>query len=52
MKLVRRTVKRAGDPGVGTWITELGWASGGPTNGLVKTPKAQARLLKRGRSGT
>lgn len=47
MKLIRKTVKQAGDPGVGTWITELGWASGGPTNGLVKSPKAQARLLKK-----
>jgi hypothetical protein len=30
----------------GIWITELGWASGGPRdNDLVKTPKGQARLL-------
>jgi hypothetical protein len=42
----RAVVKRAGDTGVGTWVTELGWASGGPRNdSLVKTPKAQARLL-------
>jgi hypothetical protein len=45
---VRRVVRQAGDGGVGTWVTELGWASGGPRNqGLVKTPKGQARLLER-----
>ncbi len=47
MRIVRRTVKRAGDPSVAIWITELGWASGGPRNGLVKTRKAQARLLRK-----
>ena len=46
MMRVRSAVRRAGDAGVGTWITEIGWASGGPKNGLVKTPKAQARLLR------
>ncbi len=44
MVRVRKAVKRLGDPNVGTWVTELGWASGGPkSEGLVKTPKAQAR---------
>jgi polysaccharide biosynthesis protein PslG len=38
-------IRRARDD-AGIWVTELGWASGGPRdNGLVKTPKAQARLL-------
>ena len=47
MKRVRKAVKRLGDPAVRTWVTELGWASGGPrSEGLVKTPKAQARLLR------
>jgi polysaccharide biosynthesis protein PslG len=38
-------IRRAGDD-AGIWVTELGWASGGPRdNSLVKTPRAQARLL-------
>ena len=46
MTRVHKAVRRFGDPNVGTWVTELGWASGGPRKeGLVKTPKAQARLL-------
>jgi hypothetical protein len=45
VKAVLKTIKRAGDD-AGIWVTELGWASGGPRdNGLVKTPKGQARLL-------
>jgi hypothetical protein len=43
---IRRAARQAGDRGVATWVTELGWASGGPRNiGLVKTPRGQARLL-------
>jgi hypothetical protein len=45
VKAVLRVIRAAGDD-AGIWITELGWASDGPRdNGLVKTPKAQARLL-------
>jgi polysaccharide biosynthesis protein PslG len=45
VKAVLRVIRTAGDD-AGIWVTELGWASGGPRkNGLVKTPKAQARLL-------
>jgi polysaccharide biosynthesis protein PslG len=45
VEAVVREIKRARDD-AGIWVTELGWASGGPRdNGLVKTPKAQARLL-------
>lgn len=46
MLLARRAMRKARDAGTAIWVTELGWASGGPRNeGLVKTPKAQARLL-------
>jgi nucleotide-binding universal stress UspA family protein len=45
VKAVLRVIRAAGDD-AGIWVTELGWASGGPReNGLVKTPKGQARLL-------
>jgi hypothetical protein len=45
VEAVVREIKRARDD-AGIWVTELGWASGGPRdNGLVKTPKGQARLL-------
>ena len=45
VKDVLKVIRRAGDD-AGIWITELGWASGGPRdNGLVKTPKGQSRLL-------
>jgi polysaccharide biosynthesis protein PslG len=48
IRTVRRATRRAGDGGVATWVTELGWASGGPRNvGLVKTPRGQGRLLTR-----
>jgi hypothetical protein len=45
VKAVLRVIQANGDD-AGIWITELGWASGGPRdNDLVKTPKGQARLL-------
>ncbi|MFL5870442.1 MAG: hypothetical protein ACJ75R_05130 [Solirubrobacterales bacterium] len=45
MKAVRKQIVAAHDD-AGIWVTELGWASGGPgDNWLVKTPKGQARLL-------
>jgi hypothetical protein len=44
-RAVRREILAAGD-NARIWVTELGWASGGPpANGLVTTPKGQARLL-------
>lgn len=46
LKRARDTVRKAGDRKVGLWITELGWASAGPkSQGLVKTPNGQARML-------
>jgi hypothetical protein len=46
--LVRKAARRAGDGGVGLWVTELGWASDGRRGeGLVKNPDQQARLLER-----
>jgi hypothetical protein len=45
VRLVREEILDSGDD-AGIWVTELGWASGGPPDsGLVKTPKGQARLL-------
>jgi hypothetical protein len=46
MERARAAVRKAGDPNVSIWVTELGWASAGPREeGLVKSPRAQARLL-------
>ena len=46
MVRARAAARQAGDGEVSIWVTELGWASAGPrSQGLVKTPKAQARLL-------
>jgi hypothetical protein len=37
------------DPGADLWVTELGWASAGDrhTWGLIKSPRGQARMLRR-----
>lgn len=43
----RRVANNEGDRGVGIWVTEIGWASGGPADEpYVKGEKGQARLLK------
>ncbi len=48
INVARKQVKRSGDREVGTWITELGWAAGGPRkNPYVKGLAGQARLLSR-----
>lgn len=45
---VRRLVKSFGDPDVGLWVTELGWAAAGPKgHPYVKGRHGQARLLSR-----
>jgi hypothetical protein len=47
LRAARRVARRNGDKGVAFYITELGWASGGPRDeGLVKTPARQAKLLE------
>jgi hypothetical protein len=38
--------KAAGDQDVGTWITEVGWASGGHPHPLNRGPAGQARRLE------
>lgn len=46
---VRRMVgiaKAAGDEDVGTWITEVGWASGGRAHPYNRGPAGQARRLE------
>jgi len=43
--LIREEMKRAGDRGGELWITELGWASGGPPNPLNRGLAGQADRL-------
>jgi hypothetical protein len=45
-ELMIDSIEEARDKGVKTWITELGWASSGPRNPLVKGTKGQASRLK------
>ncbi len=46
LETARRVADRAGDRGAGIWVTEIGWASGGPADEpYVKGEKGQARLL-------
>jgi hypothetical protein len=48
IRAARRVVNRAGDRRVATWITELGWASGGPAgHRLVKSARGQAKVLSK-----
>ncbi len=48
LKSARRVVKKAGDPGAGIWVTEIGWAGRGPSgNPYVKGLSGQARVLSR-----
>jgi hypothetical protein len=52
LESARRAVKRARDPGAGLWVSEIGWAAGGPRkNPYVKGRKGQARVLTRALSG-
>ena len=48
---LRAVLKAVKDPGVGLWITELGWSAGRPSasngfNGFEKGPRGQANQLK------
>jgi hypothetical protein len=45
-ELMIDSIKQAHDKNVETWITELGWASSGPNNPLVKGSQGQAARLK------
>jgi hypothetical protein len=48
LELGRELLDKAGDRTAGIWVSELGWASGGPrSNAYVKGMKGQAKLLKR-----
>jgi hypothetical protein len=48
LKEVRRVAKREGDRNVGTWVTEIGWATDGPKkNPYVKGMDGQAKLLRK-----
>jgi hypothetical protein len=45
VKLLHREVERAGD-NASVWITEVGWASGGPPSSLNPGPEGQADRLR------
>ncbi len=47
VKQLRRVARQAGDPRVTSWITEIGWSSGGIRHPLNKGMKGQARFLSR-----
>jgi hypothetical protein len=48
LERVRATISLAGDRSTPIEVTELGWASGGPSGyALVRSPKGQARMLTR-----
>ena len=48
VRRVRSVAGRSGDGDVALWVTEFGWASGGPRReGLVKDRREQGRLLRR-----
>jgi polysaccharide biosynthesis protein PslG len=42
---MRRVLNAAGDTSVPIWVTEVGWASGGPPSVFTVTPRRQAQLL-------
>jgi Glycosyl hydrolase catalytic core len=47
IKLMRQAMKKGGDGRTKLWISEIGWASGGPKgHTLAGTKKSQARRLK------
>ena len=46
VELLREAMKKAGDRKASMWVTEVGWASGGPSHPLNKGKAGQARQLK------
>ncbi len=46
-KLARRLMDRYGDRDAGLWVTEIGWASGGPPSSFRAGSKGQASLVSR-----
>jgi polysaccharide biosynthesis protein PslG len=50
-KLARRLMNRYGDRDGGIWITEIGWASGGPPSSFRAGSKGQAALVGRALRG-
>jgi hypothetical protein len=48
LEQAREYLDEAGDPKAGLWVSEIGWADGGPkSNPYVKGGKGQARILTR-----
>lgn len=46
VELLRDEMKKAGDRNASMWVTEAGWASGGPKHPLNKGKAGQAKQLK------
>ena len=46
VELMRKESDKAGDGGVGYWLTEVGWASGGASHPLVVGARKQAKKLR------
>lgn len=47
IRMARPIFRRAGLRGRPLWITEIGWASGGSHSQLSKTPRRQAKLVRK-----
>ena len=48
LEQARKAVKKAGDSSAALWVSEIGWAAGGPkSNPYVKGLDGQARILTR-----
>ena len=45
LKRMRGVLNNAGDTGVPIWVTEVGWASGGPKSVFTVSRKRQAKLI-------
>jgi hypothetical protein len=46
LRMVREIMARYGDKKTPLWLTEIGWASGGPPTPLTVTPERQAAYLR------
>jgi len=46
VKVLRKEMRKAGDRKSSIWVTEVGWASGGPKHPLIKGRRGQADRLR------
>ncbi|HLM09708.1 MAG TPA: hypothetical protein VK307_08355 [Thermoleophilaceae bacterium] len=47
LRVTRRTMGRNGDAAKRVWITEISWATGGPSHPFVTSERGQAKRLRR-----